>query len=505
MSTGLPGELGMETAEPASTPGESESPESALETKRALVRGGALRLGGYVAIVGLSVLSASLLTRHLGVVRFGDYTSVMSLVAVVAAITDSGMSNIGTREYATLRGSERRRLLEDLLGLRVSLTVLGIALVTVCSLALGFDQPLVLGGVVASVATVSLVFQHTLTIPLTTDLRLGWLSSLELLRQVLTVAGIVVLILLHAGVFPLLATTFVANTLLILPTALLVRGRISLRPAFHLARWRSLMGATVAFSLATAVGTVYVYTAQILTHVVAGGFQSGLFSVSFRVFIVAAGVPGLLIGSALPVLSRAARDDRDRLGYVMQRIFEAALVGGVGLSVGMSAGAGFIVSVIGGRHAAAATPVLEIQSFALIASFLAAGWGFGLLSLREHRGLFVANLVAFVVSLVGTLLLARADGARGAAIATVCGESALGICALIALVAKHPGYRPQLQVLWKVLLAGGLAAAAGFAPPLPSLARAALAIAVYTAAVMVTRALPPEFRALLPNRFAARS
>ncbi len=105
------------------------------------------------------------------------------------------------------------------------------------------------------------------------------------------------LILLHAGVFPLLATTFVANTLLILPTALLVRGRISARPTFHPARWRSLMGATVAFTLATAVGTVYVYTAQILTHVVAGGFQSGLFSVSFRIFIVAAGVPGLLIGS----------------------------------------------------------------------------------------------------------------------------------------------------------------------------------------------------------------
>ncbi len=175
------------------------------------------------------------------------------------------------------------------------------------------------------------------------------------------------------------------------------------------------------------------------------------------------------------MLSRAARDDRERLGYVMQRIFEAALVGGVGLSIAMSAGAGFIVSVIGGRNAAAATPVLEIQSFALIASFLAAGWGFGLLSLREHRGLFVANAVAGMVSLAGTLLLARTDGARGAAIATVCGESALGICALTALVARHPNYRPQLDVLWKVLLAGGLAAAAGFAPPPFARARGARA------------------------------
>jgi O-antigen/teichoic acid export membrane protein len=491
-------------AGPASLDAPAGPSEESPQAKVALVRGGALRLISYVATMGLSVLSTSLLTRHLGVSEFGDFTTVTSLVAVVAVVTDSGMSNIGTREYATLEGAARHRLLADLLGLRITLSVIGIALVVAASIALGFDRGLEAGAIAASLATVALVFQHTLTIPLSSDLRLGWLSSLEFLRQAVAVAGIVVLVLLHAGVFPLLATTLVANALLILPTAPLVRGRISLRPSFDVRRWRRLMGATVAFSLAAAVGIIYVYTAQILTHIVAGRYESGLFAISFRVFIVAAGVPGLLVSGALPILSRAAQDDRERLGYILQRIFEASLIGGVGLAVTISAGAGFIISVIGGRHGAGATPVLEIQSFALVGSFMTAGWGFGLLSLRNHRGLLISNAVAFAVSLVATLVLAADDGARGAAIATICGEGALAACTLGALVVGNPEHRPRIDIAGKVLVAGTLAAVAGLVPHLPSLLRGIIAFVLYVAIVLITRALPPEFRALLPRRLAAR-
>jgi O-antigen/teichoic acid export membrane protein len=482
--------VGQFKAPPLLDSGSDADAHRAPDAKVTLIRGGVLRLGSYVATLGLSVLSTALLTRHLGVSEFGDYTTVTSIVAVIAVVTDSGMSNIGTREYATLNGEARRRLLADLLGLRIALSVLGIGLVVALAVALGFGH---------AFEVVALVFQHTLTIPLTVDLRFGWLSSLEFLRQTVTVAGVVLLVVLHAGVFPLLTTTLIANALLIFPTAALVRGRISLRPSFRLGRWRDLMGATVAFSLAAAVGIIYVYTAQILTHVVAGSYQSGLFSISFRVFIVVAAVPGLLVGGALPVLSRAAQDDRDRLGYILQRMFEATLVGGVGLAVTMSAGAGFIVEVIDTR-APGATSVLEIQSFALIASFTTAVWGFGLLSLRRHRGLLVANAAAFVVSLAATLSLAADDGARGAAIATICGETALAVGSVIALVTSNPEYRPRLNVLWKVLAAGGLAALVGFLPPLPSLVRSVIAFAVYAAVILFTQALPPEFRALLPHR-----
>jgi O-antigen/teichoic acid export membrane protein len=465
-----------------------------------LIRGGALRAGGYLAMMALSVVMAAVLTRYLGVARFGQYTTIMSLVAVVAAVTDAGMSNIGTREYAVLRGAERDAMIRDLLGLRVVLTLVGVALATAFAAAAGYDRALLVGTITGSLATVALVFQHTLSIPLTTDLRLGALSALELTRQALWVGGIVILAGVGAGVFALLSVPLLVNLAMIAPTAMLVRGRIAARLVLEPRAWPPLLRATVVFSLATAVGTIYIYATQILTSLVASHYQSGLFAVSFRVVAVSATLPGLLVGAALPLLSRAARDDRDRLAYQLQRIFEITVVGGVGAAVVLSGGSHFVVAVVAGPKYAAAAPVLSLQAFALVGSFLAAGWSFGLLALRLHRGLLIANAVALLVSSVLTLTLAASDGATGAAIATIFGEATLATGTLIALTSSRPRYRPQARVAIKVAIVGVCAALLALVPAMSSIIRPIVAAAAYTAGILATRAAPAELRELLPSR-----
>jgi len=471
---------------------------------RLLVRGGALRFGSYGAAMALSVLATSVLTRHLEVARFGQYTTIMSLVAIVGTVTDAGMANIGTREYAVLGSRERDALMRNLLGLRVALTLIGALLAIAFALAAGYDLALLLGALTASLATVALVFQHTLSIPLTADLRLGVLSALDLTRQVLWVGGLVVLAELGAGVFPLLSVLLPVNIVLIVPTAAFVRGRVSARLALQPASWPPLLRATLAFSLATAVGTIYIYTAQIITSLVASRYESGVFAVSFRVFVVCAGAPGLLAAAALPVLARAARDDHVRLGRALQRIFEASVVVGFGAAVVLSAGSQFVVSVIAGPRYDASAAVLRIQAFGLIASFLAAGWSFGLLSLRLHRGMLVANAAALLVSVALTPLLASAFGARGAAVATICGEVTLALTALVAITFRRPRFRPQPAVLLKVVVLALCASLVSLEPNMPSIARPIVAGAVYGIGIVATGAAPREFEQLLPWRRLCR-
>ncbi|HEV3046252.1 MAG TPA: hypothetical protein VGY13_02725 [Solirubrobacteraceae bacterium] len=465
-----------------------------------IVRGGALRFLSYVAMVALSVLSTGLLTRHLGLARFGRYTTVLSLVAIVAAITDAGMSAVGTREFAVREGAEREQLMRDLLGLRIVLTALGVVLVGGFALAAGYPPALFAGAVLASAGTVALVVQHTHTIPIGAELRIGTLSALELARQALSVAAIVALVLAGAGLLPLLAVVPAVNLALIAPTAALARGRISLRVGLHPRRWLGLLRLTVSYSLASAVGTLYVYAAQIITSLVASERQSGLFAASFRIFIVAGGVSGLLAGGALPLLARAARDDRERLGYALNRIFEVSLILGVGAALAMLAGAQFVVRVVAGPRYAGSAAVLEIQGLALIATFVLGGWNLALVSLERYASLVRANLVALAVSVSLTVLLAGAHGARGAALATVCGESVLALGTLFALVRAAPEFRPRPAVLAKVAGAAVSATALALAPDLPSLARLALALGAYGLVIGLTRAMPRELLELLPAR-----
>lgn len=478
--------------------------EDLLDTPAAgglVIRGGVLRLASYAAVVLLSVLSAALLTRHLDVIRFGEYTTVISLVSVISSVTDAGMSVLGTREYTMRAGAERESLMRDLLGLRVMLTLVGVVLATAFAVAAGYAPALVGGTVLAALSIVALVFQHTLSIPLTAQLRIGYISALEVARQVLTVILFVVLIVLGAGVLPLLAVAFVVNLMLIPPTAALVRGQISTRLAFHPRRWRGLIGPTVTFSLASAANTIYLYTAQILTSLVAGGFQSGLFAASFRVFIVTAAVPGMLVVVALPVLSRAARDDRARLRYSLQRIFDVSAIVGVAATLGIVSGARFIIEVVAGPHYAGAAAALRIEGLGLLASFLLAGWGFGLLSLHRHRELLLANSGALLVSAGLTLLLAATDGARGAAIASACGEGVLALLYLAALMRCDGSLRPNLVLAIRTAIAACPAIAVWLAlPGLPAVIQPLLALLVFGAAVIALKAIPPEVYELLPSR-----
>jgi O-antigen/teichoic acid export membrane protein len=469
-----------------------------------IIRGGALRFGTYMAMLALSVLSVGLLTRHLGVVRFGEYTTVLSLVGVVSSITDAGMSTVGAREYAVSEGAARDALMRDLLGLRMVLTAVGVLLVTGFALAAGYSTALLVGAVLASLSTIALVVQHTHTIPITAALRLGTLSALELARQVLTVAAIVALVLFGSGVLALLAVALAVNLVLIPPTAALAKHQISLRPGLRPHHWRALLLVAVSFSLASAVGTIYIFTAQILTSLVASSHQSGLFAASFRIFSVVSAIPGLLVGGALPLLARAARDDRERLAYALHRIFDVSLILGVAAALAALAGAQFAIHVVAGHEYAASAGVLQIQGTALIASFVLAGWGYALLSLKRYKGLLLANLAAFVVSCSLTLALASSDGATGAAIATVCGESTLALGCLLALLRGHRELHPRLGIILKVALAAAPAVAVALLPDLPSLVRTVLALAVYGLVILLTRAVPNEVAELLPLRARRR-
>ena len=72
----------------------------------------------------LGVASSLILLRHLGVVDYGRYGTVLALIAIASGLADAGMTVVGSRELALRRpGGERDRLIALMLSLRVVLSV----------------------------------------------------------------------------------------------------------------------------------------------------------------------------------------------------------------------------------------------------------------------------------------------------------------------------------------------------------------------------------------------
>ena len=158
---------------------------STVEAGPAAVRGGALRVGSFMAGSLVSVGVAALLFRYLGVVNTGLYTTALSLSAVVTGFTDLGLTAIGMREFSVQRGEERATLARNLLGIRLVLTVIGVILISVFAF-LAYGRTLGLGVLIAGAGVLVQNTQTTLAVPLMAELRLGWVAALDLARQMVS-------------------------------------------------------------------------------------------------------------------------------------------------------------------------------------------------------------------------------------------------------------------------------------------------------------------------------
>jgi O-antigen/teichoic acid export membrane protein len=481
---------------------EDLSTEDLLSTSQAgpaAIRGGAMRVASFSAGSLLSIGAAALLFRHLGEVDTGRYTTALSLGALVTGFTDLGLTAVGMRELAVLEGEQRARVARNLLGIRLALTFLGVLIISAFAF-IAYGELLALAVVIAGAGVIVTNTQTTLAVPLMADLRLGWVSILDFARQFSSAALIAVFVLLGARLLPFLTTPAIAAAVVLIPTALLVRGNIPLRPSFDTKQWRALLAPVLTYSVAVAAATLYFRVAIVLVSLLAGPRQLGYFGISLRVVEVLFLVPGLLVGAAFPIFARAARDDPARMGYALSRVFEVSLIVGVWMSVSLAVGAHLAIDLVGGSGFAPAAPILAIQGLALAATFVSTVWGYGMLSLHLHRLILVFSVGALLVAIAVVSVLVAADGARGAAIGTSAVEIGVAIAGGVLLVKGRPHLRPRLAAVPKVALAGLLAATPMLATGLPVIARLVLSSFIYGVVVLVLRAFPAEVYELLPAR-----
>jgi O-antigen/teichoic acid export membrane protein len=488
-------------SEPDAQPPEVDVLDSA-EAGQAAVRGSALRTSGYVAGLALSVASAPLLLRHLGAVRFAHYVTVISLVTIVASLTEGGLNSIALREYAAHRGAERAGVMRDLIGVRLILSLIGGLLAVLVAVAFGYAHPLILGTAVAVSGQMLQVFQTLLGTSLQGEMRFGWITVLELVRQAVSVALIVALVLSGAGLLPFFAVPIGAGLATLAITLRITRRLIPLRPAFHASRWMPLLRDTLPFAAAIAVSVLYFRVAVLAMSLLSSSVQTGYFAASFRVIEVLVGVPSLIAGTAFPILARAAsQGDEERLHYAAGRLVEATFVLGTFLSLSLALGAKPVIDVLGGAEFAHSVPVLRIQGIALMATCVAAAAGYVLLALHRHRAILLANALALAVAVVASLALIPPLHAQGGAVAVVLAELALAGTLVTMLLRARPGLvgvfvrRPLA-----ILAIGGVSSAVALLPGPPAVAKVLLGWIVFGALLTLTGYLPPEIAELVRSR-----
>lgn len=455
-------------------------------------RGGAMRAAGYVLAMMLGILSAPLMIRHLGVEDYGRYVTVLSLVAVVAGLSEAGVAAIALREYASRSGTDRANVMRELLGIRIALTVAGVAIGVVFAFLTGYPKIILVGTVAAGGALLLQSVQTLLGSALQGELRFGWVTIVELARQALFVATIAGLVIAGAGLETFFFAQIPAFALTLVVTVLIVRQIMPLRPSFHLARWWPLLRDTAAYAVAIALNAAYFRAAMIALSLLSTERETGYFATSLRVVEVLIAIPALLFGAAFPILARSARDDHDRLDTTATRLIEIALILGVWIALGVLLAASPIITLLAGNQSEPSVDLLRIQAVALVATVIAVAAGFVLLALRRHRAILLANAAALVVALTITPVLISLYDATGAAVGVLLAEATLGAVTLAVLLRTRPRAAASLRRLPRILLSAVIAGLSVLVPGLPTLGDVILGVLAFPLLLAAIGCFPPE-------------
>jgi O-antigen/teichoic acid export membrane protein len=446
----------------------------------------------------VSGLSAAVLFRHLGKIETGRYVTAVSLVAIVGALSDLGLTAVGIREISIRPEAERWSLARDLLGLRITLTLLGGTVVTAIAWA-AYSGTLAAGVALASFGLLLQVAQDNFSMSLTVELRLGWVAAFDLIRQLLTTLLTIGLALLGASLLPFLGISLPVGVVVLVSTTAVVHGARRLVPTFSWKRCRPLIVQMLPYSAAVAASALYFRVSILLVSALSSATQLGYFGASFRIIEVLTLVPALLASSAFPIFARAARDDHDRLGYALGRVFDVSVIVGAWVAVSIAVGAPLAISLIGGAEFKPAAAILAFQGVALGAMFVSLVWANVLLSLGNYRQILMINVSMLLLNGLLVAALIELDGSRGAAIGTAIAEVIAGVVQARAVIRGRSQFRPSLRILPLV----ALAAVVGLVPLLmggvPTIARLLISTILFGGCLLLLRAFPAELLDLLPR------
>jgi O-antigen/teichoic acid export membrane protein len=457
-----------------------------------IIRGGAIRSASYVGGILLGLISTPFMVRHLGVIDFGRYVAVTSLVFIVSGLTEGGLTAIGVREYSVRNATSGASLIRSLLGIRLVLTGVGVGGAVVFALAAGYTHVMVVGAAIAGLGLLLSNYHGAFYVPLSVRLRLGRLAAIDLLRAALTSVLAILLVVAGATLLPFFAIPVAVGIVATGVALWLVKGMAPWVPSFRPEEWKDLLRDSIPYAAATAIGVLYFRVAVILMSVISSDQATGFYGLAFRIIEIVSGVPWLLVSAALPILTRAAKADTDRMQYTMQRLFEVALILGVWVALAIGLGSPFAVRVIGGQTFDRSITPLAVLGTAMIGTFLVAVWGHGLLAMRRNVSLLGANLSAFVLGVVLTLVLAPTYGALGGAVATTATELWLALVYGALLVRYRPDLRPKIRLLGPLSLASAIAVAPPLLASTPPIVSLLIATVLYFGILAVCRAIPAE-------------
>ncbi len=414
---------------------------------------GALTVGELVSKV-LGFVVTILLARKLGETQFGQYAYALSMITILAVISNCGVSTLIVKDVA-----RQRSLAGEYLGKAVMLrSVLATALIGVAvalNLMLGFSWEL---NVVVFMLSLSLPFQ-LLSLSCQAVFQafeqMQYIAAMSIARSALSLALILVVLVAGYSVSAVALMQTISFAIVACVAFYYLKRAIgSVRLAYPPEALVAFAKQGLPFLYIMILYILYYKMDIIMLQKMRGATEVGWYSAAYELVIGFYMIPTILATVLFPVLCKQAVSSRGELRSSCVYAMKFLAVVGVPLSAVMVFCAKEIISLVYGDRYAPSGTALEVLALTFVVFFPNVIMSYVLTALGKIKDLVWINAIGLGVNIVLNVYLISVYGYVGASIATVVSLT-LVTCACYWRLIRNLGSVPFFALYNKPVMAVG--------------------------------------------------
>jgi len=441
----------------------------------------------------LGLITIALITRELGQLGYGYYTTIMGFIQFFGIMVDFGLT-ITTAQMLGQGKFSEERLFGNILSLRIvsSLIFLGAAPL----ISLLFPYPpfvkwaIALMGLSFFFITLTQVFLGFYQ----KHLQMVYVSVAEVGNRIFLLLAVIIAIALDYGLFGILTAVVLSNLFQLIILYIPARKFSRIKLAYNFSIWKAIFKQTWPIALSIAFTLVYLRADIIIMSIFRSPEEIGLYGAAYKVIDVLTTLPFMLSGIMLPLLARFwLRNDVARFKKLVQQGFDALTLLAWPLVIGTIFVGHDVMALIAGEEFREAGTLLQLLVIAIAFIFLNSIFSHAIIALEKQKQVIWAYALTAVGGLAAYLILIPEYGAMAAAIITVSTEAFISIL-IFFLYIKYSRIWPSFK-RWipAIVSSAAMALVLWISRDLHVVWQILLAFAVYPLTLIATGGLSKEF------------
>lgn len=425
-----------------------------MSLSRKIAHNTIVQMGGKIVSTTLGLLSLALITRYLGQDGFGEYTTIITFLTILAVIADFGLTLVTVQMISAVKEkNEEIKILNNLFGFRLISIIALLLTAPLIVWIFPYSHTIKFGILITAPYFIFPALSQVIVGLLQKKLSMDRAALAEVISRLALVISIFLVWRLDWGLNGILISTVISGAISFLAHYLLAKKFVLLKPAWDFSWWQEIITRSWPLAITVILNLIYLRADIIFLSLFKSTGEVGLYGAAYRVVDVLTTLPFMFAGLVLPIMTAAWLDNKkEYFQKIMQKSFDIMIMVAMPLIFGGLLFAEQIMTVVAGDEFISAGPILKLLIIAVAAIFVGTIFSHAVIALNKQKKLIGFYAFTSFSSLIAYLIFIPKFSYLGAAWVTIYSELLIAIFSAYC-VFKYSHFLPKINTLIKSLLA----------------------------------------------------